>query len=1029
MKIFRLLLFTYLFATCSLGFGQLSEFEEKIYPDQLQEDPDFKEARELGALSSSEAIPAFEQLLKKYSLKDQPKAHLAIQYLKGASIHPYGQQQALEVYLLALEHSEEFPELHSRLLTRKAWAMGQLAHPKAVEAGEEAYSFTTENQFPAAEQLNAITHYFAALHRSGQLQKCHEILSDYKRLVKECEAADVKHTALSQLGRFYFEMGIHDQAARYVEEDLKMCREAFGDTSLMTTNAYITVGIVASQIGDHEKEIQYYEKAAEMLDFLISEKQYHHYSVYINLGHAYSNIGNYSLAYDYYLKSKSILDRLTPEKDPERSDVYSSLTIYHARNGNADSVMFYSEKVKEIFSGVDHALKLQAFYKIGDAMYMIDRQERALEIHNELIAMIDEKFDGKHLYKSKALLFMAEDESDTKAKLELLNEALAALHPEFDYSADMDVPPNAAFLDNSVAKDLLLAKSKVLAEEASSQEDLEYVLKHVNLGMEVLDAIYEEQLTAAAIRTSKSAREFYALGLQTLEKLYKESGNRQHLASAYSMVQKSKGHLLGQFLVEKEMLASADDTLRTEIDQLQEEQYLIRQQLSMASDESQLQARLAEIDQQLTELKDQLRSTNPEYYEFIHQPGSLSLEEAQKYFRSRKSTGVEYFVESERIFAIVISGNDAVLVSWSVDGQTAERAQKLLSEMQQMTAEEYQEDSHLLYSAVFEPLESEINGKSVVVVPDSWIAHIPLEILVRDKLEENPHFNQLSYLIKDYNFSYLYSSDMLAPTLSKKSERKNRQLYLGVAPGFAGDENQIAQVYRGNSSQPALLGAQKEVESAAEIFSQKVRRSDKDLEGLIKNEGNNYDILHLATHADIDEKSPLNSKIYLGDGTTESRDDGILHQYELFSMNLDNELTVLSACKTGSGPWIEGEGVNSLARGFIYSGSNSIVLSYWDVHDQTSSRLMKSFFQNLNNGKGRSESLRNAKLKYLQEADAVQANPYYWAGFVLFGETMPLQSVDSTDDFWLYMIPILILVIFAVGFRIARKKYRERKEE
>jgi len=81
---------------------------------------------------------------------------------------------------------------------------------------------------------------------------------------------------------------------------------------------------------------------------------------------------------------------------------------------------------------------------------------------------------------------------------------------------------------------------------------------------------------------------------------------------------------------------------------------------------------------------------------------------------------------------------------------------------------------------------------------------------------------------------------------------------------------------------------------------------------------------------------------------------------------------------------------------------------------------MNSFFQNLNKGKGRSESLRNAKLDYLRGADAIQANPYYWAGFVLFGETTPLERADPGANFWLYAIPIIVLILAAAALWIAR---------
>jgi CHAT domain-containing protein len=1003
-------------------FGQYSDFEKKVFPSLLINDEAFQEAKRLGGLSSDKAIGAFEQLLQKYSHEENPKAHLAIQYLLGASHHPYDQQKALDIYLEALPQSEPFPELHSRLLTRKAWAMAQLAHPKAVDAGKEAYAFTQKQEFPASEQLNALTHYFGALHRSNQLRKCHDLIADYKNLLDACNSPDVKHTALSQLGRFYFETGMYKAANRAVEEDLKMCRKAFGDTSLLTTNAYITVGIVASQVGDYEKEISYYEKAAEMLDFLIPQKQYHHYAVYINLGHAYANKGAKEKAYPYFMSSKKILENITPEGDPERSDVYSSLAMYHARNGQKDSVIFYTDKVDAIFQDLNHGLKLQAFSKCGEALDHIGKDKKAEAFRRELIETIDADYGGKHFYKAQVLLHRAEELEDVKEKINLLNNSLQSIHPDFSPNSLSDLPSRANFAELTTARNVLLAKSQALSDlyfpEPTAQE-LSVIRKHVELGIEVLNALFSEQQSAAVTRTNAAAREFYQIGLEALVELYNSTGKEEYLDEAFELMQRSKGHLLEKYLNEKERIASAEEKLKTKIERLKEEGYLIRQQLSSIGEKAELQSRLAEIEQELNELYVQLERESPAYYQFLENPSRLALNEVQSYLNKINATYLEYFIEDQKVFAFLISGEDASLHQWEVEPEMGSRTQELLTGLREFSANDYAVKSHELYKHIFQPIEGSLDANSLLVVPDSWMAQLPMEILVSELPVENPLFNRLNYLIKDYNFSYLYSADMVPANIESS---RAPLLYLGVAPGFSGETNHIAEVKRSGGFRPALLGARNEVTSAAKLFDENVRTSNENLEELIKEKGGEYSILHLATHAEIDEKSPLNSKIYLDEKKRGDGEDGILHQYELFNIDLNNELTVLSACKTGSGPWIEGEGVNSLARGFIYSGSRSIVLSYWDVNDQSSSTLMNNFFRNLNEGKGRSESLRNAKLKYLKEADAVQANPYYWAGFVLFGETTPLDSVETSEAYWLYMIPILVLVVFAVAFRIARKR-------
>ena len=1022
MNLFCRVFFSFFLFSSAL-FGQYSDFEKKVYPSILRDDPDFQEAKKLGGLSSPEAIVAFEELLQKFPFEENPKAHVSIQYLLGAAHHPYDQQKALEIYLEALKKAKPFPELRSRLLTRKAWAMAQLADPEAVDAGEQAYAFTQKNEFPPSEQLNALTHYFGALHRSNQLQKCHALIADYENLLETCESPKVKHTALSQLGRFYFETGMYQEANRAVEADLKMCREAFGDTSLLTTNAYITVGIVASQVGDYEKEISYYEKAAEMLNFLIPQKQYHHYAVYINLAHAYTNKGAEEKAYPYYLSSKKILENISPEGDPERSDVYSSLAIYHADYGEKDSVVYYADKVDAIFEDLNHGLKLQAFFKCGDALYRVGLDEHAETFHRELIQTIDADYGGKHFYKAQVLLRRAEEQDEIPEKLSILNNALQSVHPSFAPDSLTDIPSLPNFTELTTARDVLLEKSETLADfyfPEPTEQELRVIWNHVGLGIEVLNALFEEQQSAAATRTNAMARAFYRIGLESLLELHKATGQDEYLDDAFELMQRSKGHLLEKYLNEKERIASADQELETKIDELKGERYLVQQQLTTTDEEAELQSRLAEIEQELNEYYAQLEKENPAYYQFLEKPSRLEIRDVENYLSKIDATYLEYFVADQQVFALVISDKDAQLNHWSLEREMRKETKELLGELENLNADEYAEKAYELYDGFFQPIENKLKTKSLIVVPDSWMAQLPLEILISEKTTGEVPFNELDYLINDYSFSYLYSADMLPANMHVEENKKQSSLYLGIAPGFSGETNQIAEVKRSGASRPALIGAREEVESAAELFQQKVKTSDENLEELIKEEGGNYSILHLATHAEIDEQSPLNSRIFLDAKSRKDGEDGILHQYELFNIDLSNELTVLSACKTGSGPWIEGEGVNSLARGFIYSGSRSIVLSYWDVNDQSSSELMNSFFQNLNKGKGRSESLRNAKLDYLRGADAVQANPYYWAGFVLFGETTPLERADPGANFWLYAIPIIVLILAAAALWIAR---------
>ena len=119
--------------------------------------------------------------------------------------------------------------------------------------------------------------------------------------------------------------------------------------------------------------------------------------------------------------------------------------------------------------------------------------------------------------------------------------------------------------------------------------------------------------------------------------------------------------------------------------------------------------------------------------------------------------------------------------------------------------------------------------------------------------------------------------------------------------------------------------------------------------------------------------------------------DDYLSSYDLSTMNINSALAVLSACNTGTGKLRKGEGIMSLARSFTQAGCQSTVMSLWPVNDCSTSSIMTSFYSNLAEGQNKNQALRNAKLTYLETANKMERNPYYWAAFVQFGNTKAMK--------------------------------------
>ncbi|NET59779.1 MAG: CHAT domain-containing protein [Symploca sp. SIO2E6] len=113
--------------------------------------------------------------------------------------------------------------------------------------------------------------------------------------------------------------------------------------------------------------------------------------------------------------------------------------------------------------------------------------------------------------------------------------------------------------------------------------------------------------------------------------------------------------------------------------------------------------------------------------------------------------------------------------------------------------------------------------------------------------------------------------------------------------------------------------------------------------------------------------------------------NGFLRLHDVFNLNLPAELVVLSACQTGLGQEVKGEGLVGLTRGFMYAGSQRVLVSLWNVSDTATAEMMKRFYRNmLQEGLSATAALRAAQLEMQQETQ--WKAPYYWAAFTLQGE-------------------------------------------
>ena len=300
-----------------------------------------------------------------------------------------------------------------------------------------------------------------------------------------------------------------------------------------------------------------------------------------------------------------------------------------------------------------------------------------------------------------------------------------------------------------------------------------------------------------------------------------------------------------------------------------------------------------------------------------------------------------------------------------------------------------------IYKLLMAPVRDVVAGKSLQIIPGARFSHLPFELLLSEDPDSQAEPWDLPYLIKDHPISYRYSTQIGFHKTGTPPELG----WAGFAPVVFG-KPPVASLGLGRStaqdpadqkpqSGPALSSipySEQEVAAIAEMFRANGinftlythdRANEENLKGMMDKAA----VIHLATHGFMDAESPALSRLHLAPPAAEG-EDGVLHLGEFFGLETRADLVVLSACETGLGKVVPGEGILGFCRGLFYAGVNSILVSNWQVHDQSTTRFMTLFYQHLLSGKTLSEALWQSKKSMI----AAGTEPFHWAPFMLIGQ-------------------------------------------
>jgi len=423
---------------------------------------------------------------------------------------------------------------------------------------------------------------------------------------------------------------------------------------------------------------------------------------------------------------------------------------------------------------------------------------------------------------------------------------------------------------------------------------------------------------------------------------------------------------------------------------------------------------IARLEVEYKTLTDTIRARFPAYDE-ISRPTAWDLSRIESDVLSDDDVLLEYILGAENSYAWTITRNG--FTSYKLGPQknineAGRRVYDLLSNPPTSGSEaELKKATAELSRLVIAPVATTLNKKRIILVADGSLNYIPFQLLLNSLANNEP-------LIANYEIVNVPSASILGQLRQEKQQRRPGMKVLAAFgdPVFASNYAQYKNSSAGefvaadteiptwqhawrdievegdkfdpNSIQP-LLYTKRELKNLTEIAGAQSRvvsgfeASRKTLDNLDLSQ---YSILHFATHGLLDPKRPEHSGFFLSMVDQSGRpQDGFITMQDVYRLHAPVDLVVLSACRTGLGKDVRGEGLIGLTRGFMYAGASSVVASLWKVDDEATAELMKQFYTNmLQKGMRPAEALRSAQNTLRQNPE--WQSPHFWAGFVLQGE-------------------------------------------
>lgn len=916
-----------------------------------------------------------ESLKISQQIKEKNAMSRALQGLANIYLIQRAYAQALEYYRNALAIAEDLDD--------KAGIAGALVGVGAVHAEQSIYAEAMEyyqRSLNIAEDVGEKVTMALVLNRVGNVLLRQNDYTQgaeyYQRSLNIAEEIQYKRVIadnLKGLGRSYAKQDNYLQAMSYYQKSLELA-EAMGDKREIAS-ILDNMGVVYHDQGNYAQAIKSYQKALKIrigLDDKLGMA-----STLDNLGALYTNQGDYAHAIRYYQRGLKVAEAIGSKKGA--AFILIGLGKAYFAQGRYRSAIEYYNKALEASEGTQAKGQIgRALNGIGYVYVKLKKYRLAIERFQQALEVGDDILEPDLVWEAEAGLGHVYEK--------LSDRTLALKHYESAIRVIERVRVKAISEEGKV--DFLARKADVYSRAA-----------HISYRLHLQDP------------RSGYDRDAFSYAERSRARAFLDALAEAHIKVRNAVAEEDKKY---------------EHKLLRNISRLQ---VALRQE-STPQQRQKLLAQLKEKEQTLEAFLIRLRATYPQYAQ-LNYPEPYDALRIQTEVLAGNEVLLEYLLDEERSFLFLVrrgSFQIFTLPKRRVIEDAVRSYRNLLTKSPRDPGafDQVRNQGQLIYRILFGKVATKIpTGAKLIIIPDGLLHYLPFETLVKTEARsQQPAIDsrrdvqteyaagRTAYLIEDYIITYAPSASVLAAvrkeSAGRKKEGRKKLLAYGdpvfsIEDGGAISDHDVGFKSNGNERSAGISPGlrdliewkferldytKREVESLAQLYRKdqvKIYVGERATESAVKKEAlKDYQYIHFATHSVVDEDMPARSGVILSP-IGERNEDGILQMREIFGLELNADLVVLSACKTGLGKMVKGEGLVSLTRAFMYAGAESLVVSLWSVSDESTAEFMKSFYGHMKSGESKSQALRRAKLEMIRSTTLAYRLPYFWAAFVLIG--------------------------------------------